>query len=66
MLRGAACCCNESKRFKSMQQIEINIEGAAKHVFLKNADVMNVLNRNNIHAGETLSDIELMKNRSNN
>ena len=51
----------KAKDAKACSNIEINIEGAAKHMFVKNADVMSVLNRNNIHTGETLSDIDLMK-----
>jgi cell division protein FtsQ len=51
----------KAKDSKACSNIEINIEGAAKNRFVNNADVMDVLNRNNIHAGEILSDIDLMK-----
>ncbi len=51
----------KAKDAKACSNIEINIDVATKHMFVNNADVMNVLNRNNIHAGETLSDIDLMK-----
>ncbi len=49
------------KDAKACSNIEINIDGAAKHMFVNQADIMSVLNKNNIHTGETLSDIDLKK-----
>jgi len=51
----------KAKDSKACKAINIKIEGATQHVFIKNADVVAVLNQNNIHAGETLEDIDLRK-----
>lgn len=51
----------KAKDSKACSRIEINIDGAAKHMFVKQADIMDALNKNNIHAGETLIDIDLKK-----
>ena len=51
----------KAKDSKACTNIEINIEGAKHHMFIKKADVLDVLNQNNIHAGETLNDINLRK-----
>jgi len=49
----------KAKDSKVCSNIEINIQGASKHMFVKKIDVADVLNKNNIHAGETLNDINL-------
>ncbi|MEO8712290.1 MAG: hypothetical protein ABI405_09220 [Parafilimonas sp.] len=51
----------KSKDSKACASVEINIEGAAQYKFIKKADVLNVLNQNNINAGKTLEDINLRK-----
>ncbi len=51
----------KAKDSKACKAINIKIEGATQHVFIKNADVVAVLNQNNIHAGETLGFIDLRK-----
>jgi cell division protein FtsQ len=51
----------KAKDSKACSNVEINIEGAKQHMFVKPADVVEVLNQNNIHAGETLEDIDLRK-----
>jgi cell division protein FtsQ len=51
----------KAKDSKGCSKVEININGATKHLFVNQSDVINVLNENNIHAGEILSDINLKK-----
>ncbi|MBV9960683.1 MAG: FtsQ-type POTRA domain-containing protein [Parafilimonas sp.] len=51
----------KAKDSKACSNVEINIEGAKQHLFVKPADVIDVLNQTNIHAGETLADIDLRK-----
>jgi cell division protein FtsQ len=51
----------KAKDSKACKGVEINITGTTKHMFIKQADVIDVLNKNNIHAGETLDDINLRK-----
>ena len=51
----------KSKDSKACASVEINIEGATQHKFIKKADVLTVLNQNNINAGKTLEDIDLRK-----
>lgn len=51
----------KAKGSKACAAIDINIVGAAQHSFIKKNDVTDVLNANNIHAGETLDDINLRK-----
>jgi cell division protein FtsQ len=51
----------KAKDSKGCSSIEISIEGASKHMFVKQADVIDALNKNNIHTGETLEDINLKK-----
>src|SRR6478735_4418693 len=63
-LLGLACvvllvAAMKAKDSKSCSNVEINIDGATKHMFVQQADVVEVLNKNNIRAGETLSDINL-------
>src|SRR5436190_21626631 len=50
-----------SKRSEACTDIVINIGGATEHVFVKKADVMSVLSGNNVHAGESLNDINIRK-----
>src|SRR5258706_11943113 len=51
----------KSKSSKACKDVVVNIDGAAEHVFVKKADVVNVLSANNIKAGGILSDIDLRK-----
>jgi cell division protein FtsQ len=51
----------KSKGTETCRDIAITIEGATEHVFVKKADVVNVLSENNIHAGENLNDIDIGK-----
>jgi len=51
----------KAKDSKACSNIEINIKGTTKHMFIKQADVVDVLNKNTIHAGETLDEINLRK-----
>jgi cell division protein FtsQ len=51
----------KAKDSKGCSRIEINIDGSTRHMFVNQADIMYVLNKNNIHAGEILSDIDLKK-----
>ena len=51
----------KSKGTEACKDIAITIEGATEHVFVKKADVLNVLYENNIHAGENLNDIDIGK-----
>jgi cell division protein FtsQ len=51
----------KAKDSKACKAVNIKIEGATQHVFIKNADVVAVLNQNNIHAGEALEFIDLRK-----
>jgi cell division protein FtsQ len=51
----------KSKSSKACKDISVNIEGVAEHVFVKKADVVNVLSANNIRAGESLSEMDLRK-----
>ncbi|HEX5153881.1 MAG TPA: FtsQ-type POTRA domain-containing protein [Parafilimonas sp.] len=51
----------KAKDSKSCSNIEINIMGTTKHMFIKQTDVADVLNKNTIHAGETLDEINLRK-----
>ena len=51
----------KTKSSKVCAAINIKIEGAEQHMFIKKNDVLHVLNKNNIHAGETLNDIDLRK-----
>lgn len=48
-----------SKDSKACATIDIEIEGATQHLFIKKADALNVLNQNNIRTGQTLDDINL-------
>lgn len=50
-----------TKDSKVCAAINVKIEGATQHVFIKKADAIEVLNQNNIHAGQTLDDINLKK-----
>ena len=49
----------KTKNSKACSDVEINIKGVTKHMFVKTTDVADVLNKNNIYAGEILSDINL-------
>lgn len=49
----------KAKDSKACSNIEINIKGVTKHMFVKKIDVADVLGKNSIHAGEILSDIDL-------
>jgi len=51
----------KAKDSKACSNIEINIKGTTKHMFIKQTDVVDVLNKNTIHAGETLDEINLRK-----
>jgi len=51
----------KSKGSEACRDITITIEGAAQHVFVKKADVLNVLSENNVRAGETLDEINIRK-----
>ena len=51
----------KAKDSKACSNIEINIKGTTKHMFIKQADVVDVLNKNTVHAGETLDEINLRK-----
>ncbi len=50
-----------TKDSKACAAIDVKIEGAKQHMFIKKADAIEVLNQNNIHTGETLDDINLRK-----
>ncbi len=50
-----------TKDSKACATINVKIEGATQHVFIKKADVIDVLNHNNIRSGQTLEDIDLRK-----
>lgn len=49
----------KAKDSKACSNVEINIKGITKHMFVKKEDVADVLNKHSIHAGEILSDINL-------
>ena len=51
----------KAKDSKACSNIEINIKCTTKHMFIKQADVVDVLNKNAVHAGETLDEINLRK-----
>ena len=51
----------KSKGTEACRDIAITIEGATEHVFVKKADVMNVLSENNIRPGKNLNDIDIGK-----
>src|SRR4029078_5491120 len=50
-----------TKDSKACAAIDVKIEGATQHMFIKKADAIEVLNQNNIRTGETLDDINLRK-----
>src|SRR5690348_2348162 len=50
-----------TKDSKACAAIDVKIEGATLHKFIKKADAIEVLNQNNIHTGKTLDDINLRK-----
>jgi len=49
----------KAKDSKACSKVEVSIEGAAKNMFVKKADVIDVLNKSGIHAGKILEDINL-------
>ncbi len=49
----------KTKNNKTCSNVVVNIEGAQQHVFVDKADVLNVLLKNKIKAGQTLEDINL-------
>ncbi|MFT4153938.1 cell division protein FtsQ/DivIB [Parafilimonas sp.] len=49
----------KAKDAKACSNIEININGVVNNMFIKKVDVVDVLSRNSISAGQTLSDINL-------
>lgn len=51
----------KTKSSKTCTGIDVNIQGATQPVFIKKADVIDVLNQNNIHMNETLDAIDLRK-----
>ena len=51
----------KAKDSKACSNIEINITGPTKHMFVTQVDVVDVLNKNSIHAGEALDEINLRK-----
>ena len=51
----------KAKGSKACVAVEVKIDGAAQNIFIKKADVLDVLNQNGIRAGETLDDINLRK-----
>lgn len=51
----------KTKSSKACSSINVKITGATQNIFIKKADVLDVLNQNNIHTGQTLSDIDLRK-----
>jgi cell division protein FtsQ len=51
----------KAKDSKACTAINVKIDDATQHMFIKNADVLDVLNQNNISTGETLDDINLRK-----
>ncbi len=61
----ALCCivllvaAMEAKDSKACKNIEISIEGAGQYKFITHADVDALLRQSEIHAGETLDDINL-------
>jgi len=50
-----------TKDSKACAAINVKIEGATQHMFIKKADAIEELNQNNIHTGQTLDDINLRK-----
>jgi len=51
----------KSQQLKACKDVFIDIKGASEHVFVKKADVWNMLSVNDIKAGETLNDIDIRK-----
>ncbi len=51
----------KSKDAKPCNNVKINIKGVKQHLFVTNEEVLSVLNKNNIHAGENLDEINLRK-----
>src|SRR5580765_5478512 len=51
----------KSQQSKACKNVFIDIKGASEHVFVKKADVWNILSVNDIKAGETLDDIDIRK-----
>lgn len=51
----------KAKSLKACATIDVKISGATQNIFIKKADVIDVLNKNNIHSGETFNDIDLRK-----
>jgi len=49
----------KAKDSKACSNVEINIDGASKNMFIKKADVIEVLNNSGIYAGKTLDAINL-------
>ena len=49
----------KAKDSKACSSVEISIEGATKNMFIKKADVVDVLNEGGIYAGKTLDAINL-------
>lgn len=49
----------KTKNNKTCSNVVVNIEGVQQHVFVDRADVLNVLLKNKIKAGQTLEDINL-------
>lgn len=51
----------KAKDNKACAAIDVKIDGVAQNIFIKKADVLDVLNQNNIHTSQTLEDINLRK-----
>ncbi len=51
----------KTKSSKACAIIDVKITGATQNIFIKKADVLDVLNQNNIHTGQILNGIDLRK-----
>ncbi len=51
----------KAKSSKACTSIDIKLAGTTQNIFIKKADVLYVLNQNNIRSGEILNDINLRK-----
>ncbi len=51
----------KAKSAKACTAIDIKIDDATQNIFIKKADILDILNQNGIRAGETLDDINLRK-----
>ena len=51
----------KSKGSKGCAAVDVKIAGATQNIFIKKADVLDVLNQNGIRPGETLNDINLRR-----